>query len=416
MTARSSDLPEPKRKRGDTAFTVPTYRRIADDLRQKVGSGIIATGMMLPGRRDLAVEYGVSVPTIERAVSDLIADGTLRVDQRRGTFAGVVPESERLRLGGGRPAAPTRSEGITIGIVARLPYEVSEVEAAKEGAYTIIGGLERGLAATGGRSEFLNLWSATEERFFRAEDHDRLAAAGVDAVIAVYSLQHRDYPALMRAVERSKVPLIIVNEDKVSPPLLSVYHDHTDAAYQAANHLLAQGCERLTFFSARTASWVESRLEGVRRAVRDAGLPGDAVIDRVNRSSVESDGDVYDATHNGYAWAQETLERDSSLLFCDRCGVVAANDFMAFGFLRAASERGCEVSRDYVIVGFDDDYGARHHGLSSMRPPLEELGEEAVRMAIQWATDPLSARRVTLHADLIARSSSRFQPQPVRPR
>src|SRR5579871_6126246 len=63
-----------------------TYKQIAVSLRTRIHEGQWTVGAMLPSRRDLAREYGVSPITIERAITHLIADGVLRADDRRGTF------------------------------------------------------------------------------------------------------------------------------------------------------------------------------------------------------------------------------------------------------------------------------------------------------------------------------------------
>ena len=54
------------------------YKQIEANLRSKIGQGHWPVGAMLPSRRDLAKEYGVSPITVERAVTRLLADGILR--------------------------------------------------------------------------------------------------------------------------------------------------------------------------------------------------------------------------------------------------------------------------------------------------------------------------------------------------
>ena len=41
---------------------------------------------MLPSRQSLAREYSVDLSTVQRAVSEMLTDGTLRADSGRGTF------------------------------------------------------------------------------------------------------------------------------------------------------------------------------------------------------------------------------------------------------------------------------------------------------------------------------------------
>ena len=68
----------------------PRHRAIEADLRRKITTGEMSVGQMLPGRRDLAKQYGVSTLTVERAVDGLVREGMLRSDDRRGTFVAAV--------------------------------------------------------------------------------------------------------------------------------------------------------------------------------------------------------------------------------------------------------------------------------------------------------------------------------------
>ncbi|OHE66167.1 MAG: hypothetical protein A2001_09935 [Treponema sp. GWC1_61_84] len=61
--------------------------------------------------------------------------------------------------------------------------------------------------------------------------------------------------------------------------------------------------------------------------------------------------------------------------------VVAANDLMAMGALRALSEAGIDVPRDVSVTGFDDTEDSRFTvpPLTTVRQDARELGREAVR-------------------------------------
>ena len=73
--------------------------------------------------------------------------------------------------------------------------------------------------------------------------------------------------------------------------------------------------------------------------------------------------------------------------------IFAQNDRMGIGALRSLSELGIDVPGDVAIVGFDDmDFcDASTPTLSSIRPPLEQLG----RTAFQVVFDQLSGRAVS---------------------
>jgi len=85
-------------------------------------------------------------------------------------------------------------------------------------------------------------------------------------------------------------------------------------------------------------------------------------------------------------------------------GVIAPNDNVALGFMRAAAERGLAAGEDYAIVGFDDWHREAH--LTSLRPPLDALGEEGARLVARLLRGEDAVSRIALQHQLIARSSS----------
>src|SRR5438309_2024299 len=97
------------------------YKEIEANLRHRIQSGQWPAGTMLPSRRDLAREHGVSSLTVERAITPLISAGLLRADDRRGTF--VIDTSQSVR--DAQPPAvtsptPPLTKSTTVGIVGSL--------------------------------------------------------------------------------------------------------------------------------------------------------------------------------------------------------------------------------------------------------------------------------------------------------
>ena len=89
-------------------------------------------------------------------------------------------------------------------------------------------------------------------------------------------------------------------------------------------------------------------------------------------------------------------------------GVIAANDFLALAFRRAASEIGLASGQDYALVGFDDLPEARAAGLTSLHPPLEELGQEAGRLVQRALSGNHAPIQICLTSHLTSRPSSRL--------
>ena len=74
---------------------MPLYQQVALDIRRKITSGEMPVGTQLQPHRELAISYGVSMMTINKALSGLVSEGILHSRVGRGTFVAIRPaESE----------------------------------------------------------------------------------------------------------------------------------------------------------------------------------------------------------------------------------------------------------------------------------------------------------------------------------
>src|SRR5260370_19617573 len=64
----------------------PMYRRIAEDLRQKIESGQLGSGRQLPTELELREQYDASRNTIRDALRWLITRGLIETRPGQGTF------------------------------------------------------------------------------------------------------------------------------------------------------------------------------------------------------------------------------------------------------------------------------------------------------------------------------------------
>src|SRR5215472_9814415 len=64
----------------------PMYRQIADDLRGKIESGVLKSGVQLPTETELGVQYKASRNTIRDAIKLLINRGLVETRAGQGTF------------------------------------------------------------------------------------------------------------------------------------------------------------------------------------------------------------------------------------------------------------------------------------------------------------------------------------------
>src|ERR1700728_3764577 len=94
-------------------MTEPLYRRIAQDLRQRIQDGELAQGAQLPTELDLRERYGASRNTIRDAVKWLVSNGLVETRPGQGTlvveriapFMTTLSADPETGLGGGEGEA-----------------------------------------------------------------------------------------------------------------------------------------------------------------------------------------------------------------------------------------------------------------------------------------------------------------------
>ncbi|WP_431774307.1 GntR family transcriptional regulator [Streptomyces cucumeris] len=76
------------------------YEQIADALRQSIRAGQLQPGERLPAEDKLAAQYRTSVPTLQRALSELAAEGL--IDKRHGVGTFVRKPRQRVERNNAR--------------------------------------------------------------------------------------------------------------------------------------------------------------------------------------------------------------------------------------------------------------------------------------------------------------------------
>ena len=327
---------------------------------------------------EVAAAAGVSRATVSRVVNglDRVSPATRQSVQRAVERLGYTPNRVARSL------ATRRTDSVALVIpepatklfgdpfFPRLVTGISEVLSAAD-------------------KQLVLLAPQTQDDEARLERY--LAAAQADGVLLV-SL-HGDDP-LPSDLLRRGIPVVIGGR----PTIEGVNHvdvDNVQGAMSAVRHLIGLGRRRVATITGPLDMAVASdRLEGYRRALREAGLARDSVL--------EASG----------AFEQEAARRAMSELL-DRApdidAVFAASDLMAAGALQALRRAGRRVPQDVAVVGYDDSLiaSSTEPPLSSVRQPTEDMGREMARLLLAVISTPSPvARRVILDTQLVIRQSS----------
>ncbi|MFC8943650.1 LacI family DNA-binding transcriptional regulator, partial [Streptomyces griseoincarnatus] len=158
--------------------------------------------------------------------------------------------------------------------------------------------------------------------------------------------------------------LVLIN--RAVPGIASVVVDVRTGLSAALDHLQTHGHSSIGYLSGPARSWINTRRWEV--LMEEAPQRGMHIVE-------------IPTTEPTLVGGRDALRRVRA---AGVSALVAYNDLIAIGLLRAAQAGGLDVPGDLSIVGFDDIFGAElvTPGLSTIRVPLGALGEAAVQVLI----------------------------------
>ena len=182
---------------------------------------------------------------------------------------------------------------------------------------------------------------------------------------------------VLSLIEQRGLPYVriapMLDPDRGSTVLMDEY----DAARAITDHLLRKGHRRIGFVRGPSVHLVSMRrYNGYANALGGKGLRIDPAL------IVQGDFS-----------RQSGREQAATLFAAKPTAIFASNDEMAAGVIDAANAAGIAIPRDISLAGFDDNAIARtvRPRLTSVRQPLEEMGEAACKLLIERIRQPLSA-------------------------
>ena len=392
-------------KRKKYVSRLHSLEHIEGEMRARVAAGRWVAGAMLPGRRALADEFGVDVHTVQRAISPLINDGTLRVDSRRGTLVNdggtaIRPPRTGSSASFSFASKPEPLAQKTLAIISTITPYLSQNQAYWP--VIVLHTFERYLAEHGGIDvRYMNTIGQNGSRRTTQELLEGIASEKIDAIALICpDPDLEEVRSLMEALgEETRLLLNVTSVEPYPKSIPYLTYDNHVAGFHAARHMIGNGYRDLLFFSPVTTTWSEARLAGIREAIHAPGNPPISL--RVD----SGDGDAKSFREHPMELATEMAKPllDEGI---GGTGVIATNDMTALGLLKRAEAMNLEAGLDYGLIGFDDAPEAREHGLSSLHPPLEDMGKEAAGIIGRALRGQRIPSQVQLHSHLIPRRSS----------
>jgi GntR family transcriptional regulator, arabinose operon transcriptional repressor len=356
--------------------TAPKYKRIADELRAGIVSGIFAQGVKLPSDFELSKQFDSSRLTVIRAVRLLEEEGLLERKAGSGTYIGARTQEDMHSFG---LLIPDLGEG-----------EIFEP-------------ICQGMARAGINSQRALLWGNTTgspgDKEAQAVELCRSFIARKVSGVFFAPLEHAVHTEevnerILSQLDEAHIPTILLDRGTRPFPepnrhdLVGI--DNWREGFRMAKYLIDLGCTRLGFVMLPdSAPTVDARVAGLAEALRQKGLsfPAEYILrdDPGNKSLVQR---WYDA-----------LRPD---------GILCATDYTAGQLMHALLNAGIKVPTDVRIVGFDDVKYASllPVPLTTLRQPCREIGEAAMKAMLARLEDPhMVARTISLDCEIIVRDS-----------
>jgi len=325
---------------------------------------------------DVARRAGVSTATVSRVLS-----GVGRATPE--THARVQAAARDL---GFRPSDVARSlkrrSTLTLGLIVtdiENPYFPQLVRAVEDAAV--------------GEGYAILLCNAGEDPEREASYLDLLVERRVDGlVVAASTIGWRQGAWLASA----RLPAVLVNTATPGIDLPSIVSDNRGGGWAAARHLLELGHRRFGYLMPPPRNLdAPERLAGVQAALVAADLRCDG------EDSALAIGHGAPTVSGGATAMLELLERTPR-----PTGVIAYNDLMAIGAMRAIRDRGLHVPADISAIGFDDVAFAAY-----VEPALTTLRQETAEMG-RWAVATLTTliKAARGEADTVRTTEHRIVP------
>ncbi len=333
--------------------------------------------------KEVAREAGVSTASVSRVLN---------------SFPSVSPEvrervdraMKKLRFVPDRKAK-SLATGKTSQVVFLTTYEPLFDDPHK---FAILSGIERSLARYKynllflqiNRGDLTPLWKMASQK-----QVDGLVVHGIEIDLS-----------LIKLIEEFALPTLLIGEPKEKTTLSWIDNNNEVAGEVAANCLLKHGCRKFLFVGGREEDNIStSRYKGIVRAVAKKGIGSDEV-EFISVAPVPLQAEKA---------VKALLSAKAGSFDC----IVAANNLLALGVLRALQDLKIKVPSQMKVITFDDYPFANYTKprLSSISIDVHSLGLSAGQAIVDQMRNPERVSQTYIaFPRLNERASTRYDNEP----
>ncbi len=376
---------------------LPKHLQVFEALKQEILSGKYDARRRLPSEAQLVRRFGISRPTVSRALRDLKAAGFLDRRPGSGTYL-----SQTARPSTGYFGMIIPGHGTTE-IFTPICAEIAR--RSQQAGYTLLWG----------DSSSTDLETRANQALELCAQYVRQEVAGVFLEpLELIPGREAINQEIIRTLAASRIPVVLLDRDIVSFPERSAYDligiDNLTAGYRLADHLIKNGARRITFVSRPgSAPTVLQRIAGVHDAHLNAGIPWTS--DQIAYGNPNDEAFVRSIVGQASRLSRRSTRRTKTGR--DACptrpdAFICANDATAAQLMVTLNALGRSVPKALRLASFDDVQYASllSPPLTTIHQPCEQIGAVAVQTLLQRIREPNTPpREILLDAPLVVRQS-----------
>lgn len=366
------------------------YQSVIDSLEKDIFEGKYALGQRIPTQKMLTERFGVSRPTVDKALEFLENKGLVQRRRGSGTFVckniSNLEQKVKLAFIANRPP---REYDFESNFVQLLSSSFS-VEAKKRN-FSILN--DTAIIANGDElfSHCLHTCKEAIDAGIKGAFILPIDFAGDNASIN---------NAMARAFQLADIPVVLLDRDIFKTPQRSCFDvvgiNNTRAAFSVTQHLITYGAQELFFVTCNLAqsNTVIDRISGFKAALEQNNMLCDNCV-------------LSGFNYNDTPLRQERLKKliDGSK---KSLGFVCLNDQTAAVLVNDLLKLGLKVPLDARVVGFDDlpSSSLLYSPLTTIRQNIQAIVHTAVDiMYSRFDNLSLPARDIYIAEELVVRDS-----------
>ncbi|MBN2619190.1 MAG: LacI family DNA-binding transcriptional regulator [Spirochaetales bacterium] len=178
-----------------------------------------------------------------------------------------------------------------------------------------------------------------------------------------------------RKISDENIPCVIIGDRHESFNSNYIDTENFNGVYEATCYLIEQGHTKIGFLAGNVWTQnIEERLKGYQKAMRDNNLS-------INEEWIFNGDFSKQSGGRAFIYYQNLTNSPTA--------IISSTDLMAIGIYDEIKDQGLNIPEAISIIGFDGHELCKYMNppLTTLKQPLEQMGEEAAKILIQQVED-----------------------------